>query len=244
MIPFPFPWHGLQVTSFHHDDIFEGIVVTFTAESDVEETCPTFEAFVRVKVPETSIDFRSGELAVGTDYDPKEVMFRNLFSAIGPLSKPVLTFDFVESLADRNASASVLWKDPFGRIVHTNTLEVLNNSDIRDFVEMKSRAPMFPGIWTAVFVVEEESRKVAAKIPFLVTPLLPVNAELSDEDYLKSLHRPKWTDPKPATDFDVGDDDGRDVQVSILRISIQAETFFGQTLVILDKILSKNCRIY
>ena len=61
------------VTSFHHDDIFEGIVLTFgaknedAADDDEEENFEQiFEALVRIKTPESSIDFRSGELAVGT----------------------------------------------------------------------------------------------------------------------------------------------------------------------------------
>ncbi len=78
----------LEVTSLHYDDTLEGIVLTFTARSEFEDEDQVFEAFVRVKIPESSIDFRSGELAVGTDFDPKELLFRNFFSAIGPLSKP------------------------------------------------------------------------------------------------------------------------------------------------------------
>ena len=62
------------VTSFHYDDIFEGIVLTFgakneesTADDDEAENFDQiFEALVRIKTPESTIDFRSGELAVGT----------------------------------------------------------------------------------------------------------------------------------------------------------------------------------
>ena len=57
-----------DVTSLHYDDIFEGIVLTFNAvNTDEEENFEQiFEALVRIKTPESSIDFRSGELAVGT----------------------------------------------------------------------------------------------------------------------------------------------------------------------------------
>ena len=78
----------LEVTSLHYDDILEGIVLSYTARSEFEDEDQVFETFVRVKIPESSIDFRSGELAVGTDFDPKELLFRNFFSTIGPLSKP------------------------------------------------------------------------------------------------------------------------------------------------------------
>jgi hypothetical protein len=126
---------------------------------------------------------------VGTDFDPKELLFRNFFSAFGPLSKPVLRYDFVESVSSNiNVSAKIVWKDPVGRIARIDRIEVLNNSDIRESVELKTGSTLFPGIWTVLFVIETE-KNVAAKIPFLVTPLLPINDELSNVDYLKSLHR-------------------------------------------------------
>jgi hypothetical protein len=185
-----------DVSSFHYDDMFEGIVLTFKAvvgddnnDEEEEKVENLFEAFVRIKNPETNIEFRRGELAVGTDFDPKELLFRNFFSAFGPLSKPVLRYDFVESVASNiNVSAKIVWKDPVGRIARIDRIEVLNNSDIRDSVELKTGSTLFPGIWTVLFVIETE-KNVAAKIPFLVTPLLPINDELSNEDYLKSLHR-------------------------------------------------------
>ena len=133
-----------------------------------------------------------------SDFDPKELLFRNFFSAIGPLSKPVLTYDFVESLAERNVSAKIIWRDPVGQIAHIHRIDVLNNSAIRESVELKDKSTLLPGIWTVVFVIESQSvslstnrKNIASKIPFLVTPLLPVNVELSNEDYLKSLHRGK-----------------------------------------------------
>jgi hypothetical protein len=128
----------------------------FSAKSVDDEIENVFEAFVRVKVPEATVDFRSGELAVGTDFDPKEVLFRNFFSAIGPLSKPVLTFDFVESLAEQNASAAVIWRDPVGRVAHVHKVEALNNSDIHEAVELKSKPPLLPGIWSVTFIIHEQ----------------------------------------------------------------------------------------
>ncbi len=85
----------LEVTSLHYDDVLEGIILTFTARSEFEDEDQIFEAFIRVKIPESSIDFRSGELTVGTDFDPKELLFRNFFSAIGPLSKPGLLLKYL-----------------------------------------------------------------------------------------------------------------------------------------------------
>ena len=100
----------------------------------------------------------------------------------------VLTYDFVESLSNQNVSAKIVWSDPIGRIVHTHRIEALNNSAIRESVELKDKSPLLPGIWSVVFIVES-TKNAATKIPFLVTPLLPVNNELSSEEYLKSLHR-------------------------------------------------------
>ena len=192
----------VDVSSFHYDDIFEGIVLTFSASSDQNESEHLFEAFVRVKLPETNIDFRGGDIAVGTDFDPKEILFRNFFSAIGPNSKPILTYDFVESLIDRNVSVKIIWTDPIGQVAHVHNIEALNNSDVHDAVELKLQHPLFPGIWSVTFLIQEEFKNIAAKIPFLVTPLLPVNDELRNEEYLKSLHRRKRAQ-KPSPDSNV-----------------------------------------
>ena len=101
----------------------------------------------------------------------------------------VLTYDFVESLSNQNVSAKIVWSDPIGRIVNTHRIEALNNSAIRESVELKDKSPLLPGIWSVVFIVES-TKNVATKIPFLVTPLLPVNNDLlGSEEYLKSLHR-------------------------------------------------------
>ena len=191
---FGLKFENLQdVSSFHYDDIFEGIVLTFIATNseDEEKSENKFEAFVRIKNPESTIDYREGELAIGTDFDPKELLFRNFFSAIGPLSKPVLRYDFVENFSnDKNASAKIIWKDPIGRVAKTDRIEYLNNSNIRESVELKTGSVLLPGIWTVVIVIESvDVKSVATKIPFLVTPLLPVNDDLSSVEYLKSLHR-------------------------------------------------------
>ena len=203
-----------DVTSFHYDDLFEGIVMTFSAKSVEDEALEQiFEASVRVKVPESSIDYRSGELAVGTDFDPKEILFRNFFSAIGPLSKPVLTYDFVQTFGDRNASATVIWKDPVGRVAHVDNIGSLNNSDIREAVHLKAKGHFLPGIWSVIFMVEESGsgETVSAKIPFLVTPLLPVNEELAEPGRLRSLHtRKKYAASPEAFDVDVDEDNDVD----------------------------------
>ena len=109
-----------------------------------------------------------------------------------------MTYDFVESLSERNVSAKIIWRDPVGQIAHIHRIDVLNNSAVRESVELKDKSTtLLPGIWTVVFVIENQSplsadqKNVASKIPFLVTPLLPVNEELSNEDFLKSLHRGK-----------------------------------------------------
>ena len=60
-------------------------------------------------------------LTVGTEFDPKELMFRNYLGVIGQESKPAARIMFS---AGEKEVFTVGWIDPSGRLVAKNKLQV------------------------------------------------------------------------------------------------------------------------
>lgn len=58
-------------------------------------------------------------LAVNTEYDQKEQMFRNFLGSIGPLSSPVLSYEF-DAGAIMPQNMTILWLDPMDRVADVN----------------------------------------------------------------------------------------------------------------------------
>jgi len=53
------------------------------------------------------------------------------------MSKPVLAYDFEQGSDEGNFSAKILWHNPSGKVVKMSKPNLLNNSAIKEFVELK-----------------------------------------------------------------------------------------------------------
>ena len=73
----------------------------------------------------TSQESRLTGITVGTDFDPKELMFRNYLGMITQDSKPAARISFS---AGEKEVFSVGWLDPSGRLVAKNKLQVKINA--------------------------------------------------------------------------------------------------------------------
>ena len=62
-------------------------------------------------------------LTVNTDYDQKEQMFRNFLGGVGPLSSPVLAYEFDSGVAVPQ-NLTVLWIDPLDKLADVNYLQI------------------------------------------------------------------------------------------------------------------------
>jgi hypothetical protein len=61
-----------------------------------------------------------------------------------------------------------------------------------------------PGMWSVTFsIIQHTSSRhsVSSKVPFLVTPLLPVTSELQNSQYLKRLHQPGFSQSQDNDDI-------------------------------------------
>ena len=63
-------------------------------------------------------------LTVGTDFDPKELMFRNYLGLISQESKIAARITFSEGEKDDKEVYTIGWLDPNGRLVAKNKLQV------------------------------------------------------------------------------------------------------------------------
>ena len=63
-------------------------------------------------------------LTVGTDFDPKELMFRNYLGLISQESKIAARITFSEGEKDDKEVYTIGWLDPNGRLVAKNRLQV------------------------------------------------------------------------------------------------------------------------
>lgn len=84
------------------------------------------EALVRLKKRFSVSESWSGSVLnfqVGTDYDQKEQVFRNLIGGVGPFSSPVLAYEFdLDQTAVQNLT--LLWIDPQGNLADVNNLQL------------------------------------------------------------------------------------------------------------------------
>ena len=107
-----------EITIYKREDVFRGVLIRFVLDDlDIE-----LESHLEIRPTRGIIrDFREIFVSVGTDYDPKEVLFRNFFSAIGPSSDPVLLYECEGGDA---AEFDVIWFDPVGDIAAVDHISI------------------------------------------------------------------------------------------------------------------------
>ena len=107
-----------EITIYKREDVFRGVLIRFVLDDlDVE-----LESHLEIRPTRGIIrNPREVFVSVGTDYDPKEVLFRNFFSAIGPSSDPVLLY---ESEGGDAAEFDVIWFDPVGDIAAVDHISI------------------------------------------------------------------------------------------------------------------------
>ena len=76
-------------------------------------------------------------LTVGTDFDPKELMFRNYLGLISQESKIAARITFSEGEKDDKEVYTIGWLDPSGRLVGKNKLQVAMSHSGKTTMEKK-----------------------------------------------------------------------------------------------------------
>ncbi|CAG4950162.1 unnamed protein product [Colias eurytheme] len=102
---------------------------------------------------------------VSSDYDQKEMSFRNLGNILGPFSDPVLLYQF--STNKPSGNLTVLWLDPAGILADINII-YRDETNLTNFIKPTIRHPLLPGIWKVGLF---DQSNLIAVTKFLITPL-------------------------------------------------------------------------
>lgn len=101
---------------------------------------------------------------VGTDWDPKERIFRNFGGVMGPLDEPVAVQKWARG---PNLTATIVWIDPAQVVAASYDISVDVEAEFTQYKPPLQR-PLRPGVWT-VRVLKLWERVAEAR--FLVMPL-------------------------------------------------------------------------
>ncbi|XP_018090794.1 xylosyltransferase 2 isoform X2 [Xenopus laevis] len=159
-----------SVELYFYDDHFQGYLVKQEVQSG-----ETLEIWM---MPQGSLKLsqqggaigRIQGLEVGTEWDPKERIFRNFGGLIGPLDEPVAVQKWSRGL---NLTVTVVWIDPTYIIAASYDITVDMDADFTQYKPPLAR-PLRPGYWTVRLLRFWE---LLAEVRFLVVPLTVRNKE-------------------------------------------------------------------
>uniref|UniRef100_A0A665V5G2 Xylosyltransferase 2 n=1 Tax=Echeneis naucrates TaxID=173247 RepID=A0A665V5G2_ECHNA len=160
----------LSVHLYFYDDHFQGYLVRQEAQvvgSKVRETLEMWAVPQSSLVLETNLkEFeRLKNLEVsGTEWDPKERIFRNFGGVIGPLDEPLAVQKWARG---PNLTATIVWLDPALVVAASYDITVEVDAEYTQYKPPLQR-PLRPGTWV-IRVLKQWER--VAEVRFLVVPL-------------------------------------------------------------------------
>ncbi|XP_062295183.1 xylosyltransferase 2 isoform X2 [Scomber scombrus] len=164
--PVGFP---LSVHVYFYDDRFQGYLVRQEVQavgSKVKETVEMWAVPQATLVLEKNLkEFeRLKSLEIGTEWDPKERIFRNFGGVVGPLDEPLAVQKWARG---PNLTATIVWIDPALVVAASYDITVDLDAEYTQYKPPLQR-PLRPGSWT-VRVLKQWER--VAEVHFLVMPL-------------------------------------------------------------------------
>ncbi|KAM7447918.1 Xylosyltransferase 2 [Porites harrisoni] len=107
-------------------------------------------------------------LEVGTIWDQKERVFRNLARLMGPWDDPVLVHRWVHG---KEFDVKIMWVDPINVVTGIYEMRVVENWVV-SFHKPTFKKPMRPGKWTIKMIFSHKGEDmVIGQTSFLVTPM-------------------------------------------------------------------------
>ncbi|KAM9045053.1 xylosyltransferase 2 isoform 2-T2 [Megaptera novaeangliae] len=138
-----------SVHLYFYDDHFQGYLVTQAVQPSAQGPAETLEMWL---MPQGSLKLlgrsdqasRLQSLEVGTEWDPKERLFRNFGGLLGPLDEPVAMQRWARG---PNLTATVVWIDPTYVVATSYDIVVDAETEVTQYKPPLSR-PLRPGAWT------------------------------------------------------------------------------------------------
>eukprot|EP00090_Calanus_glacialis_P003355 TRINITY_DN12484_c0_g1_i5.p1 TRINITY_DN12484_c0_g1~~TRINITY_DN12484_c0_g1_i5.p1 ORF type:complete len:892 (-),score=268.22 TRINITY_DN12484_c0_g1_i5:184-2859(-) len=162
------------ISTYSFRDKFQGFLVYFKVINVDSEEASHFEVQVQYRPKLTmsqGVKTRLEYIGVGTEFDPKELIFRNYLNLINQHSKPVLKVTFSEGQTE---IVKFGWFDPNFDLVSTSQIQ-FNDTSGKDSVGPVLKSPLIAGIWTVVGVSKGH---MVAKEQFLVNPSEDVDKDI------------------------------------------------------------------
>ncbi|KAM4635806.1 xylosyltransferase 2 [Polymixia lowei] len=159
----------VSVHLYFYDDRFQGYLVRQEVQnlgSKVREIVEMWAVPQATLVLENNLkEFeRLKNLEIGTEWDPKERIFRNFGGVIGPLEEPLAVQKWARG---PNLTATIVWIDPAQVVAASYDISVDVDAEYTQYKPPLQR-PLRPGAWT-VRVLRQWER--VAEVRFLVMPL-------------------------------------------------------------------------
>lgn len=101
---------------------------------------------------------------IGTEWDPKERVFRNFGGVIGPLDEPLAVQKWARG---PNLTATIVWIDPAQVVAASYDITVDADAEYTQYKPPLQR-PLRPGVWMVRVLKQWEH---VAQVRFLVMPL-------------------------------------------------------------------------
>lgn len=160
----------MEVNMYKYADIYKGNLIlhkaTIHGEEVLIETWYKPRKHLEYNLENEIIDYVK-TFKVSSEYDQKEMMFRNMANVLGPFSEPILLYQFLPHTDKQNVNFTVIWSDPAGKIADVNTI-YKDENNLTSFVKPNLRSPLLPGVWkVGIF----EQSITIAKTKFLISPL-------------------------------------------------------------------------
>uniref|UniRef100_A0A4W6BQB0 Xylosyltransferase 2 n=1 Tax=Lates calcarifer TaxID=8187 RepID=A0A4W6BQB0_LATCA len=161
--------YPLSVHLYFYDDRFQGYLVRQEAQAVGSKVREMLEIWA---VPQVSLVLETNlkeferlkNLEIGTEWDPKERIFRNFGGVIGPLDEPLAVQKWARG---PNLTATIVWIDPALVVATSYDITVDVDAEYTQYKPPLQR-PLRPGTWT-VRVLKQWER--VAEVRFLVMPL-------------------------------------------------------------------------
>ncbi|TRY80223.1 hypothetical protein DNTS_024070, partial [Danionella cerebrum] len=159
----------LSVHLYFFDDRFQGYLVHQEVQNAVTGSHEVLEVWAApqatLKLEHNLHEFeRLKHLEVGTEWDPKERIFRNYGGVMGPLDEPVAVQKWARG---PNLTATIVWIDPAHIVAASYDISVDVEAEFTQYKPPLQR-PLRPGVWS-VRVLRLWER--VAEVRFLVMPL-------------------------------------------------------------------------
>uniref|UniRef100_A0A8C7YKN4 Xylosyltransferase 1 n=1 Tax=Oryzias sinensis TaxID=183150 RepID=A0A8C7YKN4_9TELE len=162
--------HPVSVHLYFVSDRFRGYLVRHVATNRASAQMETLETWVTptdhfALASPPHANNRLQHIQVGSDWDPKERIFRNWGGMLGPEDEPVAVQRW--SRSQNNLTATIVWIDPTNVIAATYDILVDASAEVTHY-RPPLTAPLRPGVWT-LRVLQRWS--LMGQTRFIVAPL-------------------------------------------------------------------------